>query len=340
MAAPSGIVGSTAMQRAQPGLDHAPVHLAAGECRFRELPNDRGVEITLDGPAACHYAPGLFYRSSPHVEILFWQSPHPRPPRRPLQRWVRRTMRLLCGGGDVLVHMMRSHGNWHDKPEVATLRVGTTRKVWRVAMQPEQPVWFLHKSYVCSSAEVEIRTHRCGATRAAVARSLYVLEARLAPRCRSGTLYLGGYSGIECVSLQPGEGVRINQGHVIGISGTLDHMCEPVTTAHISERGFLQQFKLHRMKRKQRHAALAKGPAAGSRLHQLWRYLRTLYRSVLTAEGLYVYSVRNNSGAPAQIYLQVDCPFVPDSPGLLGLLLRYIAYVTKLAKLPGMIGVR
>src|SRR5205085_9679686 len=61
MAASSGIVGSTAMQRLQTGLDHAPVHLAAGECRFRELPNDQGVELTLDGPTACYYAPGLFY---------------------------------------------------------------------------------------------------------------------------------------------------------------------------------------------------------------------------------------------------------------------------------------
>ena len=323
----------------QSGRDHAPVHLAPGECRYRELADGRGVELTLDGPAAAYYAPGLFYRCSPHVEILFWQSPHPVPPRPRLQRWGRRALRMACGGGDVLVHMLRSHGNWHDKPETATLRVGPTRKVWRIVLRPGQPIWFLHKSFVCSSPEVEIRACRCGATRAAVARSLYVLEAKLAPRSAVGTLFLAGYSGVECVTLQPGEGIRINQGHVIAVGGELDYICEPVTTAHVSERGFLQQFKLHRMKRKRRHAA-AHRPSPGQRLRQLGRYVRTLYRSVLTAEGLYVYSVRNNGGTPAQIYLQIDCPFVPDSPGLLGLLLRYVAYVTKLAKLPGMIGVR
>ena len=327
------------VQRPHPGRDHAPVHLAPGECRFCELPSGQGVELTLDGPTTCYYGPGLFYRSSPHVEILFWQSPHPVPPRPGLQRWIRRGLRWLCGGGDVLVHLLRSHGNWHDKPEVATLRVGATRRVQRISLQPGQQLWFLHKSFVCSSAEVEIRASHCGTRRAAVARALYVLEAKLAPRSASGTLFLAGYSGVECVTLQPGEGIRINQGHVIGVGGELDYICEPVTTAHISERGFLQQFKAHRLKRKRRHAAAQQRPI-GSRLRELGRYMRSLYRSVMTAEGLYVYSVRNNSGAPAQIYLQVDCPFVPDSPGLLGLLLRYIAYVTKLAKLPGMIGVR
>jgi len=327
------------MQKLQGSLDHAPIHLAPGECRFRELPYNQGVEITLDGPSTCNYAAGLFYRSSPYVEMLFWHAPHPTPPCRGWERWKRRLLRWLCGGGDVLVHALRSHGNLHDCAQTVTIRVGPTRKVHRVALQPGQPLWFLHKSYVCSSSEVEIRAARCSLRRAAAARSLYVLEARLSGRCASGTLYLSGTTDIECITLQPGEGMRVNQGHVIGVSGELDYICEPVTTAHITERGFLQQFKERREKRKLHHAAILEHrQSLRWRIQHVWHHVQVLFQSVLTAEGLYVYSIRNDSGEPAQLYLQLDCPFVPESPGLLGLLIRYISYVTKVAKLPGMMG--
>src|SRR5205814_1349075 len=105
-----------------------------------------------------------------------------------------------------------------------------------------------------------------------------------------------------CVTLQPGEGLRINQGHVVAVAGTLDCLCEPVTSVHVSERSFLQQFKARRLKLKLRHeAALQQKQSIGRRAHNVWRYMRNLFRSVMTAEGLYVYSVRNNSSAPAQI---------------------------------------
>jgi hypothetical protein len=329
----------TASAATHAGFDHAPVHLAASTCRFEPLADRQGVHVTLDGPATFNYVAGIFYHSSPHVETLFWQCAHSCPPRRLLPRLRNRALRMACGGGDVLVHTIRSYGNFHDRAETVTLRAGLNRRVYEHPITKGLGVWFLHKSYICSSADVEIRSVRCNLSRAAAARSLYVLQAKLQSKSKGpGVLYLSGMTDVECIELRPGEGIRINQGHVIGATANLDYICEPITTAHVTERGFLQVFKLKQRKRKQRQAMARTQPGFYVQLSRAWHHVKVLTDSVLTAEGLYSYSVRNNSPEPACLLLQLDRPFVPDSPGVLGLIVRYVCYLTRLAKLPRLLG--
>jgi hypothetical protein len=60
----------------------------------------------------------------------------------------------------------------------------------------------------------------------------------------------------------------------------------------------------------------------------------SLWTSICTGEGLYVYSLRNNSQTPGYVLLQVERPLIPESPGLIG----WAVYgISSLARLPALL---
>jgi hypothetical protein len=324
-------------------LVHRPTHLALGKCEFESLEDDAGVTVTLDGPAAINYSPGLFFMGSPHIEAAYWQCPHPQPPRRWLDRQRSRWLRALCGGGEFLVHTIQSHGN-QGAPEAVTLRAGLNKRVCRIdlaALEGRPRLWFLHKSYVCSAANVVIRSVRCKGSHGMVARSFYVLEAHVPERSKgAGILCLAGMAKVIRIRLQSGEGLRVNQGHVLGATDNIDHLSEPIATSHISESSFSQAFRLRRLRRKQRALHENDAPAAPSkrplreRLRLALNASRILWDSLRTGEGLYAYSLRNNSEHPGYVFLQVERPLIPESPGLIG----WAVYgLSSLARIPALL---
>jgi len=325
-------------------LVHRPTHLALGKCAFEGVEDDAGVTVTLDGPTAINYSPGLFFMGSPHTEAAYWECPHPRPPQPWFDRQRSRWLRLLCGGGDFLVHTIQSHGN-QGGPETVTLRAGLNKRVCRIdlaALEGRPRLWFLHKSYVCSSANVVIRSVRCEGSHGVVARSFYVLEAHVPERSKApGVLCLAGLAKVIRIKLRPGEGLRVNQGHVLGATANIDYLSEPIATSHISESSFSKAFQLRRQRRKEREmppddavAAAAPRLPLSERLRRVLYGSRILWRSLRTGEGLYVYSLRNNSDEPGYVFLQVERPLIPESPGLIG----WAVYgLSSLARLPGVL---
>jgi uncharacterized protein (AIM24 family) len=325
-------------------LVHRPTHLALGKCAFDNLEDDAGVTVTLDGPTAINYSPGLFFMGSPHTEAAYWQCPHPRPPRRWLDRLKSRWLRLLCGGGDFLVHSIQSHGN-QGCPETVTLRAGLNKRICRIdlaALEGRPRLWFLHKSYVCSSANVVIRSVRCKGSHGVVARSFYVLEAHAPERSKGpAILCLAGLAKVIRIKLRPGEGLRVNQGHVLGATDNIDHLSEPIAISHISESSFSKAFQLRRRLRQEHDlpsddaaAGAAARPPLRERLKRAFHGSRILWNSLRTGEGLYVYSLRNNSEELGQVFLQVERPLIPESPGLIG---WAIYGLSSLARIPGML---
>src|SRR6202035_1506100 len=105
---------------------------------------------------------------------------------------------------------------------------------------------------VCSSANVVIRSVRCRGSHAVVARSFYVLEAHVPERSKGpAILCLAGLAKVIRIKLRPGEGLRVNQGHVLGATGNIDHLSEPIAISHISESSFSKAFQLRRRRRKE-----------------------------------------------------------------------------------------
>jgi hypothetical protein len=325
-------------------LVHHPTHLALGRCEFELLEDDTGVTVTLDGPMAINYAPGLFFMGSPHPEAAYWQCLHPKPPQRFIDRRKKQWLRFLCGGGEFLAHTIQSHGN-QGAPETVTLRGGLNKKVCRIdlgALEGRPRLWFLHKSYVCSSLSIVVRAIRCTGSHAAVARSFYVLEAELPERAKSGgVLCPGGMSKVIRIKLAPGEGLRVNQGHVLGATANIDHISEPIAISLISETEFSGAFRVRRRRRKERAKlkfAVPTEPRLRVRLRERWRRaldgLSILWASIRTGEGLYAYSLRNNSESPGYVFLQVERPLIPESPGLIG----WAVYgLSSLARIPAVL---
>jgi hypothetical protein len=325
-------------------LVHRPTHLALGRCEIEPLEDDAGVTVRLDGPAAINYAPGLFFMGSPHTEAAYWQCLHPKPPQRWIDRGRKRWLRLLCGGGEFLAHTIASHGN-QGAPESVTLRAGLNKKVCLIdlgELEGRPRIWFLHKSYMCSSSSIVVRAIRCAGSHAAVARSFYVLQAELPERAKSaGILCLAGMSKVIRIRLKPGEGLRVNQGHVLGATANVDHISEPIAISHISESEFSEAFRVRRRRRKERAKLKptdAPQPLPRAPLRERWRRaldgLSILWVSIRTGEGLYAYSLRNNSELPGYVFLQVERPLIPESPGLIG----WAVYgLSSLARIPAVL---
>jgi uncharacterized protein (AIM24 family) len=281
---------------------------------------------------------------SPHTEAVYWQCSHPQPPRKWLDQLKSRLLRLLCGGGDFLVHAFQSHGN-QGSPEWVTLRAGLNKRVCEIdlrALGGKPRLWFLHKSYVCSSSNVVIRSAACKGSQAAVARSFYVLEAHLPDRAKgAGVLFLAGMAKVVRIKLQPGEGLRVNQGHVLGATDNIDYISEPIAVSHISESSFAEAFQARRRKRKQRAAQEPPAASTGTQtppLHERWQRAwegsKILWDSIRTGEGLYAYSLRNNSELAGHVFLQIERPLIPESPGLIG---WAIYSVSALARIPAVL---
>jgi uncharacterized protein (AIM24 family) len=335
---------SMGIKKTEDPLVHRPTHLAPGKCAFEALDGDAGVTVTLDGPTSINYAPGLFFMGSPHTEAIYWQCSHPQPPQRWRDKRKSRLLRLWCGGGDFFVHTFQSHGN-QGRPESVTLRAGLNKRVCAIdlrALEGKPRLWFLHKSYVCSSSNIVIRSVACKGSQAAVARSFYVLEADLPDRAKgAAVLYLAGMAKVVRVKLRPGEGLRVNQGHVLGATDNIDYISEPIAISHISESSFSRAFQIRRRKRRQQ---ASKQAAAGSngppgrplreRWQRAWEGSKILWNSIRTGEGLYAYSLRNNSENDGHVFLQVERPLIPESPGLIG---WAIYSISSLARIPGVL---
>jgi hypothetical protein len=312
--------------------------LEPGVCTFAATPDDSGVVVKFDDDRTSffHYARGLFSYGSKHIEIIPGQCTHPQPLRTGWQKATEKISRWSIGGGDVFVQKIESRGAYPNQE--AHLRAGVNRDVIQIPLDVTGDIWFLHISYVCSSGNVGIRTYGCNKEIMPVARAFRVLKTYQQPHTNGPRiLFLAGLTGVESRELKPGDGLRVNQGHIIGASATLklEFICEPIIESHASEAGFRGIYEKRDERRKNRKQA--QGINFRRRICHAWKRAKVLVNSIRSGEGLYLYDVYNRSDHTAYIFLQENRPLVPESPGLVGLCIRYFAYLTRIPKLLGVL---
>lgn len=300
--------------------------LSEGETDFRLLDGNEGLVVTLGPSTAFFDRPNRSVCRWPGVKTIPRQSPHPTPKRSLLANELRAFLQILCGGGDVRLNRVATiagqrqillsagDGNVVEKIDLAEL-----------AREGAPPLKFLQPAYLCSSANVAIRSIPCDAATMSWARAPYVYAtSELDSRAEPAVLCLSGRTMVWCERLEPGESRDFALGNVIAATANLDSKLRPTSRCHPNDED----------------AEDAPAPAeprenGGLRaLREFGAATRVMFESIRAREGVLVCELTNRSKAPAYAYVQLNKGGLYGGSGFVGFIVKLVSAFFRLSHFP------
>ncbi|MBY6243537.1 hypothetical protein [Methylosinus sp. Sm6] len=295
--------------------------LSEGESDFRLLDGGEGLVVTLGPNASFFDRPNRSVCRWPGVKTIPRQSPHPLPQRSALASEMRAFLQIFCGGGDVRLNRVATithqrqillsagDGNVVEKIDLAEL-----------AREGAPSLKFLQPAYLCSSAEVAIRSIPCDAATMSWARAPYVYTtSALDERGDGAVLCLSGRTMVWRERLEPGESRDFALGNVIAATANIDSKLRPTSRRHPDDEDADE-------------AHSAAGPAAaaaGPGLRAAWgewiAATGILLESIRAREGVLVCEMTNRSEAPAYVYAQLNKGALYGGSGFVGVLVKLVS---------------
>lgn len=296
--------------------------LAAGESDFRLLEGQEGLVVTLGPNTAFFDRPNRSVCRWPGVKTIPRQSPHAIPQRSFFANESNAFLQIFCGGGDVRLNRVATLG---DQRQIL-LSAGAGNVVEKIdltelAREGAPALKFLQPAYLCSSAEVAIRSTPCDAATMSWARAPYVYRAEeLESAGRQAILCLSGRTMVWCERLAPGESRDFALGNVIAATENIDSKLRPTSQCHPDDED---------------HAPVSiVAKPVRTRLREFIEATGILFESMRAREGFLVCELTNRSERPAYVYVQLNKDSFYGGSGFVGVMVKLVSAFLRMSHLP------
>jgi hypothetical protein len=320
-----------------PFFNMTRLFLEEGESDFHLLERREGLVVTLGPNTSFFDRPGRSVSRWPGTKNVSHKSPHPIPRRSWLMNELSVFMRILCGGGDVKLSMIKTLA----KQREILLTAGDGNVVEKIDLTDLRkdgapPLRFLQPAYLCSSANVEIHSVPCDASAMSWARAPYVYLSRpLQNSFRPAILCLSGRTMVWCERLEPGESRDFSLGNVIAATTNIASKLRPTSQCHPDD------YKADIYQETAAKAGLSSTRPDMTRRHELLERFRgfaaaskILFDSIKARDGFFVCELTNNSTKPAYVYIQMNRSGLYGGSGLIGLAIKVISSFVRWLHLP------
>lgn len=246
-------------------------------------------------------------------------------------------MHILCGGGDVRFNRITTLG----KQREILLTAGDGNVVEKVdlaglAREGAPPLKFLHPNYLCSSANVAIKSVPCDASTMSWARAPYVYKTYA---CKDvftpAILCLSGRTMVWCERLKPGESRDFALGNVIAATTNITSKLRPTSQCH-PEDYEAPVFGDDGGEGTDEIQTVGRGTSANPIRQQLREFggaLKILIDSIRAREGFLLCELTNHSDKPAYVFVQLNKSGYYGGSGLVGLIIKAISVFFRLPRL-------
>jgi hypothetical protein len=309
-----------------PFFNPTGVALQEGESDFRLLDKREGLVVTLGPNASIFDRPGRSVCRAPGTKTNPRQCPHPLPKRSKIMREISIFLRILCGGGDVRLNQIvtlaeqrellltAGEGNVAEKIDLAEL-----------ARDGAPPLLFLQPAYLCSSANVIIRSVACDPSMIGWARAPYVYKAGFPPEFgASAILCLSGRTMVWCERLSPGESRDFALGNVIASTTNIVSTLRPTSKSH-PEDGRLEDAARPFEDDVAMQADDGAPQPLRDRVRDSFCAARILFESIRAREGFFLCEMTNRSDKPAYVFVQLNKNGFYGGSGLVGVVIRLVS---------------
>ena len=208
--------------------------LREGESDFHAQHQARGLVATLGPNAAIFARPGTTVSRGPGAKTLARQTPHSIPKRGRFGDELSTFMRVMFGGGDVKLSMIKTL----DKQREILLTAGDGAVVEKLDLaemtrEGAPPLQFLQPAFLCSSSKVAFKSAACDASTMSWARAPFVFRAEpVEDLSRPAILCLSGRTLVWSERLEPGESRDFALGNVIAATLNLTSRLRPTSQCH------------------------------------------------------------------------------------------------------------
>jgi len=304
--------------------------LSEGESDFRLLEGQEGLVVTLGPNTAFFDRPNRSVCRWPGVKTVPRQSPHAIPRRSFFANEGRAFLQIFCGGGDVRLNRVTALGEQRQ----ILLSAGDGNVVEKIdlselAREGVPTLKFLQPSYLCSSAEVAIRSTPCDAATMSWARAPYVYRTEeLESAIGRAILCLSGRTMVWCERLAPGESRDFALGNVIAATENIDSKLRPTSQCHPDDEDPAPA-RIGAARK-----AVAAKPGVRTRLREFADATRILFESMRAREGFLVCELTNRSDKPAYVYVQLNKDGFYGGSGFVGLMVKLVSAFFRLSHLP------
>lgn len=320
-----------------PFFNMTRLSLEEGESDFHPLEGREGIVVTLGPNTSFFDRPGRSVCRWPGTKNVLRQSPHPIPQHSWIMNEFSTFMRILCGGGDVKLNMIKTL----TKQREILLTAGDGNVVEKIdladlAKEGAPPLRFLQTAYLCSSTNVVMRSVPCDASAMSWSRAPYAYRTYpLKTLSKPAILCLSGRTMVWCERLEPGESRDFALGNVIAVTTNVDSKLRPTSQCHpddykaaIIEKGKSTEGKaLPRSKRATGRNAIR------VRLREFAAATKILLNSVRAREGFFVCELTNHSDKPAFVYIQLNKSGFYGGTGFVGVAIKILSSFFRLSHL-------
>lgn len=304
--------------------------LQEGESDFRLLEGQEGLVVTLGPNTSFFDRPNRSVCRSPGTKTISRQSPHPKARRSFIADELRAFLHMFCGGGDVRLNRITTLA----KQREILLSAGDGNVVEKIelcdlARDGAPALLFLQPAYLCSSANVAIRSVPCDASTMSWARAPYVYKtAALDDLSAPAVLCLAGRTMVWCERLQPGESRDFALGNVIAATINIASKLRPTSQCH-PEDADAAAFT----------GEQARGEPNGksairARIREFAAASKILLDSMRAREGFLVCELSNCSDRPGYVYAQLNKDGFYGGSGFIGYVIKIVAAFLRFSHLP------
>ncbi len=309
--------------------------LREGESDFHVQVRAQGLVVTQGPNTGVFARPGATVSRWPGAKTIARQTPHPIPKRRWFARERNAFMRIMFGGGDVMLSVIQTLG----KQREVLLSAGEGAVVEKLdlselAKENAPPLQFLQPAYLCSDAKVTIVSAPCDASTMTWARAPFVYRAHPSENLsRPAILCLSGRTMVWSERLEPGESRDFALGNVIAATVNLTSRLRPTSQCHPDD--YKAEIRTGRdVDREPGEAALAGARPSGAttwRLRGFAQATKTMLESMRAREGFFVCEMTNHSDRPAFVYVQLNRSGFYGGTGLIGWAIRLFSAFFRLS---------
>ncbi|MFY9831973.1 MAG: hypothetical protein WAK66_04565 [Methylocystis sp.] len=300
--------------------------LREGESDFSAQHQARGLVATLGPNAAIFARPGTTVSRGPGAKTLARQTPHSIPKRGRFGDELSTFMRVMFGGGDVKLSMIKTL----DKQREILLTAGDGAVVEKLDLaemtrEGAPPLQFLQPAFLCSSSKVAFKSAACDASTMSWARAPFVFRAEpVEDFSRPAILCLSGHTLVWSERLEPGESRDFALGNVIAATLNLTSRLRPTSQCHPDDyKAVVYKGEGANNGGRAAMATDAREPGViARRLRGVGAATKTLLDSMRAREGFFVCEMTNHSNRPAFVYVQLNRGGFYGGTGLIGLMIR------------------
>lgn len=313
------------------------ISLQPGESDFRLLDAREGLVVTLGPETSFFDRPSRSVCRWPGTRTIPRQSPHSVPKRSWIANEFANFLYVCFGGGDVKLNRIAAS----KKQREILLTAGEGYVVEKIdltklARDNSPPLLFLQPAYLCSSANVAIRSVPCDASTMSWARAPFVYQTRPADDMSTpAILCLAGKTLIWCDRIEPGESRDYALGNVIAATANIVSKLRPTSQAHPEDRR-VARIQLNHSRANELVSASMKSPRDSSfrmRLREFAAATKILFESIRAREGFFLCELTNDSDMPAHVFIQLNKSDFYGGSGLVGFAIKLLSSIFRLSHL-------